>query len=513
MTYTSLYFAAFIIVLFIAYFVLPKKIRWTTLLIGNYVFYYFAAGIEALGLIIITTIVTFLIAIALGRIHTRYKNDRHKSVIYRRLVMTAGLLYVFGILCYVKYSNFIIEIINDITGDGISYLDLLLPLGISFYSFQLSGYVIDVYRGKYEPDRNIFKFALFASFFPQIIQGPISRYDQLAHQLYEGHSFDYTRMKYGLMLILWGLFKKMVIADRAAVIVNTLINDPSGYHGFEVVFGGIAYMIQIYGDFSGGIDISIGIAQIFGITLVQNFRQPYFADSLNEYWRRWNITLGTWTRDYIFFSISLSKFASRFTKATRKYIGKYLAKMLPSCFAMGVVFMVIGIWHGAAWQYVAFAVYNTLIIMAEMLILPPMKKALTGHGIVNTESVKWKIFTIMVTLFILFIGKFFTMPHNLADGITMLNNMFGTWNPQVIWDGSLCEMGLDLSNLILLFMTVVVLFIADLMNEKEIRIRQKFDSMNLAFKGLVYLTAVFVIVIFGMYGAEVNVTTFIYQQF
>lgn len=513
MTYTSLSFAIFIVALFIIYFILPKKIRWVSLLLGSYVFYYMASGAETLGLIVLTTVVSYTIAIIIGKIHEKYKEDRQKSLIYRRLVMTTGLLYVFGVLAYLKYSNFVIEIINGFADDKIPYLNLILPLGISFYSFQIAGYLIDVYRGNSKPDRNLPKYALFTSFFPQIVQGPISRHNQLAHQLYEGHGFDYTRIKYGIMLIIWGYFKKMVIADRAAVIVMTMINNPGDFHGFEVAFGSFSYMIQIYGDFSGGIDISIGIAQIFGITMVQNFRQPYFSTSLNDYWRRWHITLGAWTRDYIFFSISLSKAASRFTKATRDKIGRYLAKMLPSCFAMGIVFMVIGIWHGAAWQYVAFAVYNAVIVMTEVLVVPAAKDFNKKHKLIKTETFAWKMVTIIITLFIIFIGKFFTMADNLTDGMLLLQNMFGTWNPSVIWDGDIVRMGLDKCNLQLLAISILVLFIADLLKEKNIEIRQTLDRQNVIIKGAVLLIAIFSIIIFGMYGSEINVTTFIYQQF
>jgi D-alanyl-lipoteichoic acid acyltransferase DltB (MBOAT superfamily) len=513
MTYTSVYFAVFVLALFIIYFILPVKIRWVVLLVGSYVFYYISAGIEALSFIVLTTAVVFAIGLAIGKIHDKYKEDRQKSKLYRRLVMTAGLLYAFGVLCYLKYSNFVIEIVNQVTDGDMMYLDLLLPLGISFYTFQLSGYLIDVYRGKFQPDGNIAKFALFACFFPQIIQGPISRYDQLAHQLYEGHKFDYQRIKFGIMLIIWGYFKKLVIADRAAIIVSTMVNSPGDYQGFEVVYGGIAYMIQMYGDFSGGIDISIGVAQIFGITMVQNFNQPYFSDSLNEYWRRWHITLGAWTRDYIFFSISLSKAASRFTKSTKDKIGKYLSKTLPSCFAIGVVFLIIGIWHGASMNYVAFAVYNTVIVMLEFLILPPMNKALDQRGIINRKSIPWKLFTIFITLIIVTISKFFPMSRSLADAMTLLGNMFTSFNPSVITDGSLLEMGLDFNNIILLFLAVAVLFVRDFLTEMGMNMRESIDKRNFIIKGAIILVALLSIVIFGIYGTQVNDTTFIYQQF
>ena len=240
---------------------------------------------------------------------------------------------------------------------------LVLPLGISFYTFQTMGYVIDVYRGKFRAAKNPAKFALFASFFPQIVQGPIAFYSDLAYQLYAPHDFNYNRFKSGGILALWGLFKKLVIADRAVAMVKLVAGNYSDFKGTYILMAVCMYAIQLYADFSGGIDICRGFAEMLGITMAQNFRQPYFSRSLTEYWHRWHITLGEWLRTYLFYPISISKPFLKMGKQLKKHGLKHLGKVLPTSIASLITFIVIGVWHGAAWKYVAFGLFNGMAIL------------------------------------------------------------------------------------------------------------------------------------------------------
>lgn len=246
----------------------------------------------------------------------------------KRWVLFLILLLDFGMLAVVKYSNFAIENINSVLGlmgkEPIGLLGMGLPLGISFFTFQSVSYAIDVYQGKYECEKNIFKMGLFVSFFPQLLQGPIGRYDRLGKQLYSGHSFNLKNVEYGLQRIGWGLFKKVVIADRAAVLVLNVFNNYEAYSGFHYIMAVLMYSVDLYMDFSGGIDIVIGAAQMFGITMDENFRQPYFSKSIGEFWRRWHITLGTWMKDYIFYPMSLSKKMNKFGKWERSTLAIHL---------------------------------------------------------------------------------------------------------------------------------------------------------------------------------------------
>ncbi len=232
--------------------------------------------------------------------------ERLKTV--KKWIVALVALGNFGLLFFFKYWNFSAEAINKLLPNGnLPVFELILPLGISFYMFQSIGYVIDVYRKKYPPEKNILKFALFVSFFPQMVQGPISRFDSLGKQLYRGNSFSYDSLKAGIELTLCGYLKKLLIADRAAILVNSVFQHYSEYDGGIILIGVVFYCIQLYCDFSGGIDITRGVAKMFGIELVENFKRPIFATSLSDFWRRWHISLGTWMKDYLFYPLSLSK--------------------------------------------------------------------------------------------------------------------------------------------------------------------------------------------------------------
>jgi len=384
-------------------------------------------------------------------------------------------------------------------------------LGISFYTFQSGGYLIDVYRGKIKPDTNLAKYALFVSFFPQIIQGPISRYDQLAQQLYEGHDFDYTRVKFGLQLILFGFFKKMVIADRAAIIVNTVFDHYTEHQGFTVLFAAMLYCVQIYGDFSGGIDIARGVAEVFGIQLAPNFMQPFFATSVSDFWRRWHISLSSWMRDYIFYPLSISPSFARLGKAARKLFGNNLGKMVPGFLAMQITFFVVGAWHGAQWKFIAYGVYNGFFISSELLLEPYFRQWKNRFKL-NSVTFSWRLFQILGTFLIISIGRYFSRAESLKVAIKLLQQTFSVFNPGVFFNGSLYKLGLDVSNFNLLLVVVGLLLFIDLLHEKGLSLRLKLSEQNIFFRWSIYMCAIFAVLLFGIYGnqAEIN---FIYRGF
>ena len=320
MSFTTVAFFVFLLAGIVVYYVLPKNVQWIWLLILSYI-YYFTFSIKASLFMVFATVTIYFGGIWLQNIQNtgdRYLKDNKETLSRedkkaykeslrrkKRWVLFLILLLDFGMLAVVKYSNFAIENINSVLGlmgkEPIGLLGMGLPLGISFFTFQSVSYAIDVYQGKYECEKNIFKMGLFVSFFPQLLQGPIGRYDRLGKQLYSGHSFNLKNVEYGLQRIGWGLFKKVVIADRAAVLVLNVFNNYEAYSGFHYIMAVLMYSVDLYMDFSGGIDIVIGAAQMFGITMDENFRQPYFSKSIGEFWRRWHITLGTWMKDYIFY--------------------------------------------------------------------------------------------------------------------------------------------------------------------------------------------------------------------
>ncbi len=306
MLFTSYGFLGFLAVLFLLYYIIPRKCQWGLLLGAGYLFY-FLAGAEYVPYLLVTTVTIWFAACRIEKNADRqaaylkehraelskeekkaYK-DRQKKV--RLGWILGGILLNIGILAVLKYTNFAIANINGLLGafgqtGRLSFLTLALPLGISFYTFQAVGYLIDVYRGTVRAQRNPFRFALFVSFFPQLVQGPISRFGDLSESLYGEHKFDGKTVSFGLQRILWGYFKKMVIADRMLVGVNAIIGDTDAYHGAYVLVGMFFYALELYADFTGGIDITIGIAQTLGITLQENFQRPFFSRSLKE--NLWN---------------------------------------------------------------------------------------------------------------------------------------------------------------------------------------------------------------------------------
>ena len=328
------------------YYMIPKKYQWVWLLVFSYV-YYLAAGPSYLFFILFATTVTYLggLWVEAGA----------------RWAVPAVLLADFGMLAFIKYTNFVLGNINGLFGTNIRELKLLLPLGISFYTFQATGYLLDVHWKRCKAERNPFRFALFLAFFPQIMQGPIGRYSRLADQLYAEREFDMARIERGLYRIVWGFFKKIVIADNAVLYVDAIFDNYNTMPGYGIM-GILLYGAQLYADFSGGIDIVIGIAEMLGITLDENFTQPFFATSITDFWHRWHITLGTWMKDYLFYPVSLSRWMGKFGKWCRTKFGKNIGRALPICLANIIVFLVVGIWHGPAWHNIFYGLYNGVII-------------------------------------------------------------------------------------------------------------------------------------------------------
>lgn len=525
MAFTSVTFLIFLSVVFLVYFLVPKKMQWKVLLLASYIFYW-TSSIKLSVFLILSTVTTYLGAIQIERTYEKLKikKQEENSKEARNLAkknakrwVAITLIINFGILILLKYFNFFadnIQGVYDLLGMNrtIPRIGLILPLGISFYTFQSIGYIIDVYRKKIRSEKNIFKYALFVSFFPQIIQGPISRFDQLAHQLFEGHKFDYIQFKYGIQLMLWGYFKKMVIADRAGFLVDTIFNNYSEYSGLYYGIATVFYCIQIYGDFSGGIDIVRGISQSLGIDMVENFKRPYFAKSVSEFWKRWHITLGTWMQDYVFYPLALSRPFGKIGKKARKRFGGFIGKQLPASIASLIVFTIVGVWHGSSWKYVAFGLYHGFFILSSSLLAPIYSKLIDKLKI-DTSTFSWGLFQILRTFFITAVGRFFSRGISFKVSMHMMISAFRDYNPWILWDGSLLELGIDLPNMMLLFMSLLLLFTVSVFQEKGYHLRETLAKQHIVFRWIVYYAAIFAILIFGIYGQGFDKTDFIYQGF
>ena len=539
-TYTSLNFIFFVLATMLVYFLFPlKKYKWTVLLAAS-MFFYAVAGYKFAAFILITTLSTYLIALWLSRISRNAKAllkekkkewDREQKKAYKnrikvqkRLVMTLALVINFGVLAFLKYYNFFAGSLNDLLGTfgtdfSVPTLTLFLPLGISFYTFQSMGYIVDVYREKTEAQRNPAKLLLFVSFFPQIVQGPISIYDQLAHQLFEPHEFDFTRMKHGMELILWGFCKKLIVADRAVIAINTVTADYGSYNGTTLTFIVLLYAVQLYADFSGGIDISRGVAQIFGIDMIDNFKRPYFSKSISEYWRRWHISLGAWLKNYLFYPVAMSNVflnASKKMKATRfgqTEMGGHIAKVLPTSVASLIVFLVVGIWHGADWKYVAFGVWNGMIIMLSIILQPVFDKILERLHI-RRESVGYTAFAIFRTLLIVLVGYVFDVAPSFEDGMNTIA-LFFTGQDFVTGIDQINALGLNYQDFIVLLIGGLVMLGVSLLQEHnpEQDLRHLFDEKPFILRAALIYLGVMAVVIFGIYGSGYNAADFVYMQF
>lgn len=531
MAFVSLPFILFVAVTVLVYFIVPKRFQWCVLLAASYIFFWINS--EWLVLIMFfATVVTFFIGKALYSVNSKgkaylkensatlsskekkaYKEKTKKKA---RLVLLAGILIVLGTLVFLKYFNFLASNANHLLkyiGVKIPELKLLLPLGISFYTLQAISYMVDIYRNKYEPDKNLGKFMLFMSYFPQIVQGPIARHNRLAHQLYAEHKFDYTRFTHGVQLIVWGWMKKAIIADRIAIPVNEIFDNFSNYSGWMVFLGAVFYGIQVYTDFSGGMDIARGVSQIFGVELELNFKQPYHSKSIEEFWRRWHITLGGWMRDYIFYPLSLSKAFSNLSKKTRKIFGQFIGKRLPAFLSMFIVYFLVGFWHGSSWKYIAYGVWNGVFIVASILLAEVYDKGREKLKI-DSESVSWRVFQIFRTFVLVSLGRFFSRANRLKDAIGMFGLTFKKlYDFSFVVDGSLTELGLDTANWIILAIAVVVLFVVDNLHEHGVQIRDTISKQNIVFRWIIYYAAIIAILVFGIYGPGYDSAGFIYEQF
>lgn len=535
MAYTSISFLVFLAAVLLVYYIVPKRFQWAVLLIASYTFYLFS-GVAQCAFIIGTTVVTYFSALLMQKKRNAYKaklaeigegiTREQKQALKKQLgqqirkVQFTSVIAVLLVLAIVKYLNYLIGNINTVFtllkyDTTIPLVNMIVPLGISFYSFQAMGYLIDIGRGRYEAERHFGRLALFLSFFPTIVQGPINRYGDIGQQFAAEHKFDYDNFKFGAQLMLWGFFKKMVIADRAAPAVAEIFGAHySQYNGSIYFFGMLMYALQIYCDFSGGIDIARGAAQMLGINLPQNFERPYFSTSVADYWRRWHITLGAWMREYVFYPVMLSKPVAKFSKSLRKSGKTKLAKIIPSVITSFVVFFLIGIWHGANWKYVAFGLYNASVVAGGVALAPTFKK-LTEKLKINTKAFSWKLFCIVRTFLTLGISKILVKSPGLKAGLHIIKCVFTQVDLDFIFglDGKIFTLGIDEKNMFILFVAVLILFTVSVLQENGMQVRQTLSKQNIVFRWLIYFAALIFILVFGVYGPSYSAADFIYQGY
>lgn len=502
MALTSVKFLFFLLVSVAGYYLMPKKYQWIWLLLFSYI-YYMASGVKLVVFLLFTTATTYGAACLIDK-----KRENKKT---GKRILILGLFLNFGMLGILKYTNLVITSLNHISGIELPFVKFLLPLGISFYTFQSMGYLLDVYWGRFHAEKNPFRFALFVSFFPQIMQGPIGRYSRMGSQLYEGHSFDWNRIERACQLMLWGFFKKMVLADNAALFVNAIFDDYQTYQGLSMA-GVLLYSVQLYGDFSGGMDVVMGVANLFGIQMDENFKRPYFARSMTDFWHRWHITLGTWMKDYVFYPFSLSRAMGRFGRYAKKKFGKQLGRTLPICIANIVVFLLVGIWHGAAWKFIAYGLYNGLIIGISGLLTRQFRSWKKKLHI--DDKVPWFVlFQILRTFLLVNISWFFDRADTVGQALTMFRNALTRTDWSMLTRIQTTAGGNTYTKLILaiLLFGCMILFAVSILQERGIQIRASLSQKPLILKMAVYLLLLFSLSAMGQMPLASG--GFIYAQF
>lgn len=527
MLFTSYTFIAFMAVVLLLYYLVPKKWQWPLLLVSSY-FFYWCADPMYLLFIGVTTVSTYFISRWLEKVNTQQKTylKEHKAELskdekkaYKNKmkqkkwrILLLCLIFNLGILSVTKYTNFVITNINSfLSGESqLSLVNMIVPMGISFYTFQTMGYIIDVYRDKQSVEKNIFKLALFVSFFPQLVQGPISRFGDLSKTLYEPHKFDGKTFSYGLMRILWGYFKKMVVADRLITGVTALIGSTE-YTGTYVFVAMLFYAFQLYCDFTGGIDITIGIAQAMGIKLAENFNLPYFSRNIKEYWNRWHITMGTWFTDYIFYPISVCKPMLKLSKWSREHLGQAVGKRVTVYLSSFAVWLTTGIWHGAAWNFIVWGLANWVVIMVSQELEPLYEKF---HNKFHFKGKSWyTVFEVIRTILLMSAIRMFDCYRDVPLTFKMVGSMFTRFNVNVLWDGSLLQLGLSGADYILLAVCLLIVLGVSLFKVKFGSVRdQLYAKPRVLFYGVMVVLFV-AIIIFGAYGIGFDSSQFIYNQF
>lgn len=512
MTFTSFNFFVFIAIILFLYYILPKKFQIVILVMASLFFCYFAGGKRMVLSLFIATISTWYAAI---------KIENAESEKQTKVYFIGVILLNIGILVFCKYLNFFIYT-GRVVGRAfhsehqLREISLIAPLGLSFYTLQVLGYLIDVSRKTCKAEKNLLRYAAFSCFFPQLVTGPINRFGKMAETLYERKNFDYQKVTFGLQRVVWGLFKKLVISERMAVLVNTVYGDYYTYNGLYIGFATICFAFQLYTDFSGAMDIALGVSETLGVQMEENFDTPFFARSISEYWRRWHITLGTWMKDYVFYPVLKSELFITVGDKAKRSLGKKKGKKVPTYLGMVVLWFMVGMWHGGAWKYiVGSGLLHCFYIISGQMLEPFFSKVIKLFK-VKTDCFIFHLFQNLRTFFLVCVGFVFFRSSSLQDGLDMLK-MSVYPNIGIFTNRSFFQLSLGGRDSLIGFFSLGVLFLVSLLQKKYhaegIKVRMKLAEQNLVFRWMVYYILIFSVIIFGFYGPGYSAGEFIYQNF
>ena len=497
MLFNSIDFLLFFPVVILIYFIIPNKIKYLWLLAASYYFYMCWDAKYAL-LILASTSITYASGLLIEK--ANHTGDSAKQKNLKKLIVVLSVISNLGILFYFKYFNFAINSISKIFNIAhielnMPVFDIILPVGISFYTFQALSYTIDVYRGDIKAEKNFFRYTLFVSFFPQLVAGPIERSKNLLSQLSQPKKFSFDSFREGILLMIWGYFLKLVMADRIAVFVDTVYGDYKAYPGVYLIIATVLFGLQIYCDFAGYSTIAVGAAKILGIKLTDNFNAPYLSTSVADFWRRWHISLTSWFKDYVYIPLGGNR---------KGKIRKYLNVM--------AVFLLSGLWHGAGLSFIVWGALNGLYQVIGDILKPVREKAASALKI-DGDFIVVKSIRIIGTIALIDFAWIFFRAKSLTVAIEIIKSVFTAFNPHILSDGSLLNCGLDDKNMILLLFTIIVLLTADICKKKGIVLREKILGQKYWLRCIIFVLVILFILIFGNYGPAYDEARFIYFQF
>ena len=494
MSFVSSQFFIIVISTVVLYFLLPKNYRWYVLLAASGVFYYFAAGLTASLIMLASVGISYFAGLWIEK-----TNDDKKK---KKLILSIGVTILLCILAITKIKRY---------ADILSWV--IIPLGISYYSFSLIGYLVDVYAKKQKAESNFLKFLLCAVFFLKVMQGPISKFRDIGPKLIEGHSFSYDNVCLGVQLIVWGYFKKLVISERTSMFIGSLFEDINNFElgGFTLIIATILGAVGVYCDFSGYMDIVTGISQIMGIELDKNFDRPFFTRSAAEFWRHWHMTLGAWFRDYVYMPLVINPHIINISKWMRNKFGKRAGKAVLTIIPTAVVWFLTGLWHGTGINFLVWGFYWGTIIIISNVFEPEFKK-LTKLLRINTDSADWHIFQTIRT-FCFYLGGVLISTllgvQNLKTyfRIILKDFGFGRMDP-----GSFIPYGLSVSNFKILIFAVFILWLVE-KKQANGSVRDSLAKMNSLAKWSLYALEFLIVILVGIYGAGYTTKGFAYAFF
>ena len=510
------------------YLILPQQLRRVCLLLFSYAFFWAVSG-KLIAYLLVSTLLVYLFGLWLERVHQQCTaalaacekcgKKAVRALYQSRLlrVCALGAVLQLAVLLTLKYTPFFTDNLNSAL--ALLHIPVLLnrpsfavPIGISFYTLQAVSYIIDVYHGKIRADRNLMRLALYMSFFPQIMEGPICRYSDTASQLWEAPKIRWENLIRGSERILFGLMKKTVAADRLNLLIENVFTGYADYDGFVIALSAICYTIQLYMDFSGTMDVVIGTGQIFGITLPENFRRPFFSKTISEFWTRWHITLGTWFKDYLFYPVSMSKPMKKLTSKARKRFGNHYGPLFAGGISLFCVWLCNGLWHGAGWHYIAFGMYHFVLILSGSLLLP-LNISMAEKFHIRRTHPAYRVMQTVRTFFLVCVGELIFRARSLGEAAGMLKKIAANFTIASLRDQSLFTFGMDRADWVILLVFLLIIFTVSLLQERDVRIRESLSRKGIAVHFAVCYALILFIIVFGAYGQGYLPVNPIYAEF